>query len=63
MADITMCSGDECPKKVTCYRFTAVACKYRQSFFFTPPFRKEDGFCDHYWWNDAVLVPPNEVRL
>lgn len=46
MPDITMCRGDECPRKQSCYRYTAKASDY-QSFFMTPPVK--DGECDHYW--------------
>jgi hypothetical protein len=46
MADITMCTGDGCPLKENCYRFTAEKSE-RQSYFFTPPF---DGkTCEVYW--------------
>jgi len=29
--DITMCSGQECPKKDTCFRYLAKPSEYRQS--------------------------------
>ena len=45
--DITMCSGEGCPVKEKCYRFTAKPNEYRQSYFVEPPIR--DGKCDHYW--------------
>lgn len=48
MADITMCSGEGCPKKDTCYRHTAPQHPMRQSFFAESP-QKEDGECDYYW--------------
>lgn len=37
MADITMCEGDGCPRKESCYRFTAPMNEFRQSFFMTVP--------------------------
>jgi len=46
--DITMCSGQECPKKDTCFRYLAKPSEYRQSYFFDTPI-KEDGTCEHYW--------------
>jgi hypothetical protein len=46
MPDITMCSGEGCPLKDSCYRYTAVEDEY-QSYFIDPPF--EDAECDHYW--------------
>ena len=46
MADITMCSGEDCPLKESCYRFTAESNEFRQSYFLTPPF---DGkTCEKY---------------
>ena len=48
MADITMCSGQGCDKREFCYRFTAMADKYRQSYFATPPINS-NGECDEYW--------------
>lgn len=49
--DITKCSGQNCPVKEKCYRFTAPASQY-QSYFVIPPIkttkeRKLD--CEHYW--------------
>jgi hypothetical protein len=37
MADITMCQDKECPKKEQCYRYTAPANPYRQSYFVYSP--------------------------
>lgn len=48
MPDITMCSGDGCRIRSTCYRFNAKPCEFRQSYFVEPPV-KEDGDCDYYW--------------
>lgn len=50
MPDITMCTGDDCPMKDTCYRFTANANEFMQSYFMNAPI-KEDKTCDHYWLN------------
>lgn len=47
ITDITMCQGSGCPLKESCYRYTAIENKYRQSWF--DPQRKEDGSCDHYY--------------
>lgn len=49
MADITMCSGKNCPLSNTCYRFKAIACEYRQGYFVEPPYNKELNECEHYW--------------
>jgi hypothetical protein len=47
MPDITMCSGDGCPIKETCYRYKATPTEW-QSYFSTPPFDKRRG-CQSYW--------------
>jgi hypothetical protein len=47
--DITMCSGEGCTKKESCYRFVAVADDY-QSFFVSPPIK--EGECENYWKTD-----------
>lgn len=49
--DGTKCYGTDCPIKESCYRFTASASEYRQSYFFLPPGKLiDDNFeCDHYW--------------
>ena len=46
MADITKCSGEGCPIKTLCYRFTAVNGSW-QSYFDKPPFK--EGYCDMFW--------------
>lgn len=44
MPDITMCNGEGCPVKESCYRFMAIANEYRQSYFLSSPIK--DGKCD-----------------
>ncbi len=46
MPDITMCKGEDCESKYTCYRFTAEPSD-RQSYFFGSPI--ENNGCDYYW--------------
>lgn len=50
MADIAMCKGTDCPRAKECYRFTATANEYRQSYFVIVPL-KEDKTCDEFWKN------------
>lgn len=50
MADISKCQGTDCKLKDSCYRFTAKANPYRQSYFSVPPV-KDNGECDHFWDN------------
>ncbi len=49
MADITMCNNTDCPRKNKCYRFTAIANKYRQSYF-----------ADKMDWNTCTYFISNE---
>jgi hypothetical protein len=51
MADISKCTGKDCPKKESCYRFTAKVNEHRQSYFGEIPL-KEDDTCDYYWNNE-----------
>ncbi len=46
MADISMCEGEGCKVKRTCYRFTAKPSEY-QSYFTPSPI--EDKGCEYYW--------------
>ena len=46
MADITMCTGEGCEARVTCYRFTAKPNEYRQSYFMEVP--DINGGCPYY---------------
>ena len=46
MPDITLCKGNDCPLKETCYRYKAKPCEY-QSYFMESPYK--DGDCSHYW--------------
>ena len=47
MPDITMCVGRDCPKKNTCYRYTAFPSEYRQSYFVGVPYKGKG--CTYYW--------------
>lgn len=49
MSDITKCSGEKCPLKEKCYRYTAKADEYGQAYFIEVPFDKEKNECEHYW--------------
>ena len=48
MADITMCLGQMCAKKETCYRFTATPNEHRQSYFVAPPISMLTGECEMF---------------
>ena len=51
MPDVSMCSGENCPLKNSCYRFTAKPSEYRQAYFMQVPYNHEEKKCDHYWGN------------
>lgn len=54
MPDITMCSGEGCPAKDLCYRYTAKPNQYRQSYFIDPPYKDDE--CDHFWGENREQV-------
>lgn len=49
MPDITMCNGNGCPLKDTCWRHTAKPSEFRQSYFVNPPYDKKEKKCKYYW--------------
>jgi hypothetical protein len=49
MPDMSMCQGTDCPLKETCYRYTAIANEFRQTYLFDVPYDKEKEKCDFYW--------------
>lgn len=51
MPDISMCEGQGCPLKDTCYRHTAAPSSYLQAYFCDPPYDKEEKTCTFYWDN------------
>ena len=58
MAKITMCKGDDCPKKESCFRYTTSP-DHPQSWFAWPPIRdKED--CGYYWPLDSPELSEKE---
>jgi hypothetical protein len=56
MPDITMCSGEKCPLKQICYRYTAKPSDY-QAYFAKPPVL--GGTCE-YFWRDEVRSKTDE---
>ena len=46
MADVSKCSGTNCPLKETCYRFTAPNSELWQSWMTSVPIK--DGKCEMY---------------
>jgi hypothetical protein len=56
--DISMCGGDNCPKKQLCYRFTAEIVG-RQDFFGNIPFDFSTNSCEMFW-KDPII--DNRIR-
>lgn len=55
MPDISMCNGIKCrsvcPLKDNCYRYRAVPCEFRQSYFMNAPFTINEDLtvtCDYF---------------
>jgi len=51
MSDITKCTGEGCPMRGTCRRFTDKE-SIRQSYFVEPPFKVKNSTiysCEMYW--------------
>lgn len=51
MTDITMCKGEDCPMKASCYRFLAEEDQENQTFFSKPPFiiEEDEAKCKFHW--------------
>lgn len=63
MPDISMCTGDDCPIKEKCYRFTAIPSEYRQSYFLLPPYQKDTESCSMFWPNsNRVSIKLKELN-
>lgn len=55
MADITMCNDKSCPHASKCYRFTANANPYRQSYFMESPLDKNNDW-------ECLEFLPNKIE-
>jgi len=62
MPDISMCPGEGCPKKESCYRYLAEPDQWRQAYFTTPPV-KEDGTCDYYWKHNTTVMENLKAKI
>jgi hypothetical protein len=60
MADISKCSGTNCPLKESCYRFLAKPSQM-QSYFMEVPYNNESNDCDFYW--DREVMHPTKRRV
>jgi hypothetical protein len=59
--DITMCRGTNCFRAESCYRHTAVADPYMQSYFTDPPL-DDNGECLYYWPTETHLKGKNDDK-
>lgn len=61
MADITKCTGENCPIKEMCYRFTAKEDELYQSYFTETPGKLENNTfsCDMYWGEESEGIYKN----
>jgi Protein of unknown function (DUF2934) len=58
--DITMCPGEGCPLRSTCYRARAVPLG-RQDWFGRPPYDPVTQTCAHFW--DVARLAPTEADI
>jgi hypothetical protein len=63
MADISICSNNECPSRVYCYRYRARVNPYRQWY---SNYKHIGERCDNYWstngWDDRSVTPLEEIE-
>ena len=64
MVDIAMCKRNDCPKRMTCFRYIADADDYYQAYL---DMREEDvseGQCEMYWQcrNGKELAQMNKLN-
>lgn len=43
-----MCTGENCPLKETCYRYTAFPNQWGQSYYVNVPYNEEKKECEEY---------------
>lgn len=48
MVDICKCKRNDCPKRLSCFRYLADSDEFGQSYFVNEKQDVEDG-CDNYW--------------
>lgn len=63
MDDITKCSGEGCPLRSECHRFTRIDYYSRQSFFVEVPFNHKLETCQFIWNDNAEELYKGIQRL
>jgi len=63
MPDISMCKGEDCPLKETCYRYTAESSDY-QAYFMKIPYDTTTNSCDYHMeiWKKESMTPENHAE-
>ncbi len=68
MPDISLCKGNECVLKESCYRFKAQPDHY-QYYFAKPPFNSTESddqpSCDYFWeikQTTSATIKPNDTN-
>jgi len=59
MPDISMCAGEGCPQRETCYRYMAEPSAW-QSYFAAPP--RDGETCRYYWPIESSSDGASEVQ-
>jgi hypothetical protein len=59
---MSMCKGNKCPLRETCYRYKAVANVPIQSYIDSPYSVREDK-CDFYWPTKILQHGKNNTRV
>jgi hypothetical protein len=62
MPDMSMCKGNKCPLRETCYRYKAVANVPIQSYIDSPYNVREDK-CDFYWPTKILQDGKDNTRI
>jgi hypothetical protein len=64
MPDISMCMNDECPSRVSCFRFRAEPHPYRQAY---TDFKVDGDKCDSYadvkLWTGYAIRAVDAVKI
>ncbi len=63
MDDITKCTGEGCPLRHECHRFTRIDYYSRQSFFVEVPFDHKLETCEYIWNENSEWLYKELQRL
>lgn len=63
MADITKCTGDGCPLKLDCHRYTAKDNPIKQSYFVETPYNHKLNTCQMIWNDNAEWLYQELKRI